>query len=294
MAPTVVVGIDGTAESTAAADWAAEEALRRGLPLTLVHAWDPQRLANVALAMAPDAQQAVAARLVRDTEERVSARHPGVRVTGEVVTGPEAAGLAERSEDAALLVLGSRALGPVLGFLVGSIGLKVLKRTRCPVVMVRGREREGGAESGGNSSSGDIVVGVQDAGEAATAVLSFAFEAAASRGAAVRAVRAWSLPTVFSFRPSTMRRADEHGGLEESERQTLEDTLAPWRERYPQVSVAPVLEFGGASEVLLSSSADSQLVVVGARGRPGGRHIGAVGHAVLHFADAPVAVVTDA
>ncbi|MEU7488820.1 universal stress protein [Streptomyces sp. NPDC042319] len=293
MASTVVVGIDGTAESTAAADWAAEEALRRGLPLTLVHAWDPQRLANVSLAMAPDAQQAVAARLVRDTEERVSARHPDVRVTGQLVQGPEAAGLAERSEDAPLLVLGSRALGPVLGFLVGSIGLKVLKRTRCPVVMVRGREREGGAEGGGNSS-GDIVVGVQDAGEAAASVLSFAFEAAASRGAAVRAVRAWSLPTVFSFRPSTMRRADEHGGLEELERQTLEDTLAPWRERYPQVSVTPVLEFGGASEVLLSSSSDAQLLVVGARGRPGGRHIGAVGHAVLHFADAPVAVVTDA
>ncbi|MGI5467206.1 universal stress protein [Streptomyces sp. CA-132043] len=292
MASTVVVGIDGSAESTAAADWAAEEALRRGLPLALVHAWDPQRLANVSLAMAPDAQQAVAARLVRDTEERVSARHPDVRVTGEVVTGPEAAGLAGRSEDAALLVLGSRALGPVLGFLVGSIGLKVLKRTRCPVVMVRGRED--GAEGGEDSSGGDIVVGLQDAGEAAAAVLSFAFEAAASRGAAVRAVRAWSLPTVFSFRPSTMRRADEHGGLEELERQTLEDTLAPWRERYPQVSVTPVLEFGGASEVLLSSSSDAQLLVVGARGRPGGRHIGAVGHAVLHFADAPVAVVTDA
>ncbi|WP_052863373.1 universal stress protein [Streptomyces niger] len=288
MVQPVVVGIDGTAESLAAADWAAEEALRRDLPLTLVHAWDPQRLANATLAMAPDAQQTVAARLVRDTEERVGARHPNVRVTGELVTGPEVAGLAERSESAALLVLGSRALGPVLGFLVGSLGLKVLRRTRCPVVLVRGRDQEGG------TAGGDIVVGVQDAGEAAAPVLSFAFEAAAARGVAVRAVRAWSLPTVFTFRPSTMRRADEHGGLEALERQTLEDTLAPWRERYPRVPVVPVLDFGSASEVLLSAASDAQLVVVGSRGRPGGgRHIGAVGHAVLHFAEVPVALVTD-
>ena len=35
----VVVGLDGSRESLAAADWAAREALRRGLPLRLVHAW---------------------------------------------------------------------------------------------------------------------------------------------------------------------------------------------------------------------------------------------------------------
>ncbi|NUO44803.1 MAG: universal stress protein [Streptomyces sp.] len=36
----VVVGLDGSSESLAAADRAAREALRRGLPLRLVHAWE--------------------------------------------------------------------------------------------------------------------------------------------------------------------------------------------------------------------------------------------------------------
>ncbi|MDX3241366.1 universal stress protein [Streptomyces sp. ME18-1-4] len=36
----VVAGLDGSKESLAAADWAAREALRRGLTLRLVHAWE--------------------------------------------------------------------------------------------------------------------------------------------------------------------------------------------------------------------------------------------------------------
>ncbi|POX38600.1 universal stress protein UspA [Streptomyces sp. Ru73] len=286
MALPVVVGIDGTAESLAAADWAADEALRRGLPLSLVYAWDPQRLADVPLALSPAAQQQAAEGLVRDAEREVRARHPDVPVTAEAVTGPEVAALTARSEDAAMLVLGSRALGPVVGFLVGSIGLKVLKGARCPVVMVRNHERAAGP------ATGAVVVGVQETGEAAAPVLSYAFETAAARGAGVRAVRAWSLPTVFSFRPSTLRRADEHGGIEEMERQALADTLAPWRERYPQVPVEQHLDLGSAPEVLLTSATDAQLLVIGRRARPGGfRHIGPVAHAVLHLAQVPVAVI---
>ncbi|GAA4073638.1 hypothetical protein GCM10022233_58930 [Streptomyces shaanxiensis] len=36
----VVAGVDGWPEGFAAADWAAREALRRGLSLRLVHAWE--------------------------------------------------------------------------------------------------------------------------------------------------------------------------------------------------------------------------------------------------------------
>ncbi|WP_308403962.1 universal stress protein [Streptomyces sudanensis] len=40
MSHTVVVGLDGSRESAAAADWAAEEALRREAPLRLLQVWN--------------------------------------------------------------------------------------------------------------------------------------------------------------------------------------------------------------------------------------------------------------
>lgn len=54
---TLVVGVDGSPQSRAAADWAAREAVRRDLPLHVVHAWLWQPLA------APVVQD-------RDTEAR--------------------------------------------------------------------------------------------------------------------------------------------------------------------------------------------------------------------------------
>ncbi|MGW1289840.1 universal stress protein, partial [Streptomyces sp. NPDC002586] len=41
MPRAITVGLDGSPESRAAAEWAAREAELRGLPVKLVHVWDP-------------------------------------------------------------------------------------------------------------------------------------------------------------------------------------------------------------------------------------------------------------
>ena len=41
MVRTVVAGLDGSPESRAAVEWAAREAELHGLPLKIVHAWEP-------------------------------------------------------------------------------------------------------------------------------------------------------------------------------------------------------------------------------------------------------------
>ncbi|MFD7920829.1 universal stress protein [Streptomyces sp. NPDC059740] len=279
----IVVGVDGTPDSLTAADWAAREARLRGLPLALVHAHTAQALAGGA-----EQQQRAAQDLVEDALARVRARHADVEVSAESVAGSTVGLLTARAEGAQSLVLGSRRPGPVAGFLLGSVGLRVLGRAPCPVVMVRGAAEDDGRAA---ADTGEVVVGVQETGAAADDVLAYAFEAAAARGAPLRAVRSWSLPTLFTYRPGALHLTDEYGGPQEAQRAQLAATLAPWRERHPRVPVVEQVELGAASEVLVTSSAGARLLVVGRRVESGRRYVGHVAHAALHFAAATVALV---
>ncbi len=287
MPGTITVGLDGTDHSLAAADWAAAEASRRGAALRMVHAWVWQPL-DVPLAMDAEVQQRWANDVLRDAEARVAKAFPGLQVATQLLSSDAVPALAAEAAKADMLVLGSRGHGALVGYLLGSVALHVLRHASGPVVLVRNPHEE---ESG--QSSGEVIVGVQDLDENGGPVLEFAFAAAAARGARVRAVRAWTVPPVFAWSPGSIWLAEDAGGLEPLERKRLADALRPWRERYPQVEVVEHVEIGSAGQVLLSSSGGACLMVVGQRA-PGShdvRRIGSVTHAALHHAPCPVAVV---
>ncbi|WP_257155903.1 universal stress protein [Streptomyces sp. Ru87] len=279
----VVAGVDGSRAGGAAAEWAAHEASARRLPLLLLHAWSWEPV-DMPVTQDEETHRRLAEDMLRSTERGLRERHPGLEITAERVPQPAVDSLVEGAEGAEMLVLGSRRYGPVLGFLLGSVGLRVLGRAGCPVVMVRGDESP-------RPERDEVVAGLRGTSAQSGPVLAFAFAAAAAHGLRVRAVRAWSPPTVFSYSPSAMRLADEHGGIEAHEEKLLEDALAPWRERFPQVPVTTRVEIGSGTEVLLTSSARARLLVIGRRASSGGRHLGPAAHATLHHADCPVAVV---
>ncbi|GHH30861.1 universal stress protein [Streptomyces rubradiris] len=285
MTRPITAGVDGTQESLAALDWAAREAVRRGLPLRVVHAW---RYAEALAAADRDTQHGWAAQGAEGAVRSVAERHPGLAVTTDLVEGGAADALAEAAAGAEMLVLGSRGHGPVVGFLLGSVGQQVIAEATRPVVLVRAGD-EPAAEAAGR----DVVVGQQGGPEDSAAALRFAFEAAAARGAAVRVVRAWTLPPVFAYSPGSLRLLDEAGGLEPYEKQALADAVRPWRERFPEVPVAEHVEMGSAGQVLLAAADRAQLMVVGRRAHRTavGARIGSVAHGVLHHAGCPVAVV---
>lgn len=135
----VVVGVDGSPASVAAARTAAAAARQRGAPLLLAHARPaagaprPRRGAAPRLGdpddPAHDAARAVAA-LVR-------AEQPGLEVRLALMEDDPARSLVELGRDAALLVVGCRGLGPVRGAVLGAVSSSVLRRASCTVLVLR-------------------------------------------------------------------------------------------------------------------------------------------------------------
>lgn len=295
MSRTVTVGLDGSPESLAAAEWAAREAELRDLPLHLVHAWDWQPYAQP---VSDDAgHRHWAGRVLDEAAERLQHHHPDLKITSEQVALPPVTALLAASDDADPLVIGSRGLGGVAGFLVGSTGLALVAQTDRPVVLVRSgarAENEHQPDVNGHPSTAtpyrDVVLGL-DHEHPDEAVIGFAFEAAARRTARLRVVHGWSLPPYLAYGAAADQILNEE--LAHQETGAVEAALAPWREKFPGVEVIEQNAIGNAGGHLVDAAADASLVVVGRRIRhtPIGARIGPVTHAVLHHSTAPVAVI---
>ncbi|MGI5452118.1 universal stress protein [Streptomyces sp. CA-249302] len=299
---TITVGLDGSPQSLAAVDWAAREAERRGADLRLVHGWEQLPYAYPALAGMPapgaiDTQRTWSEKLLRETLSRFAERHPALRIVAEQSGDQPVAALLDAAADADLLVLGSRGLGAVAGFLVGSVALGVVARAELPVVLVRAGEQaedEHLPDATGSAATTtphrEVVLGL-DLEHPDEAVVGFAFEAAQRRATGLRVVHGWSLPTAYGYGAAMDAGLDEE--LAEEVRERLTEVLEPWREKFPGVAVREQAVVGSAGRHLVHASHDAALVVVGRRNRrtPVGGHIGPVTHAVLHHAAAPVAVV---
>ncbi|MEV0738827.1 universal stress protein, partial [Streptomyces sp. NPDC050549] len=271
MTRPITAGVDGSAESLAALAWAGREAVRRGLALRVVHVWRYE--AHEALDTGDrDTQDRWVRDAASEAARTLAERHPGLDVTADVLEGDPVDTLTAAAAESELLVLGSRGHGPVVGFLLGSVGQRVIADAVRPVVLVRA-----GDEASGEAAGREIVVGQHGDPEDSAAALGFAFGTAAARGATVRAVRAWTLPPVFAYSPGSMELLDEAGGLEPYEKKALAEALEPWRERFPGVPVVEHVEMGSAGQVLLSVAGRAQLMVVGRGGGGGGGGGGGLG-----------------
>ncbi|MFJ9736698.1 universal stress protein [Streptomyces sp. NPDC101166] len=295
---TVTVGLDGSRESLAAAEWAAREAKLRELPLRLVNVWEPvpEPIAQAPL-LGAETQAHWSERIPREAAAGLRLRHPGVEVTVEQITGRASDVLAAEAKDAELLVLGSRGMSGIGGFLVGSVGQAVVAHAESPVVLVRAWEQaadEHEMDPAGIPSAATgfrpVVLGL-DTARPDDAVISFAFEEAARRQTSLRVVHGWNLPPHYvSSLPAAPGIGVELGRLDAS---ALTAVLRPWKEKFPQVAVVEESCCGSPADHLVDAAREASLVVVGRRIRRSafGTHIGSVTHAVLHHATAPVAVV---
>jgi len=292
----VVAGVDYSQASTAAVSYAAWEAVRRGVGLRLVHGYvpaDPGEAPPVASFDDNDRIAAAEERLAGATAQ-VRREHPQLPVSVKVVAGSGAMSLVNESVRASLVVVGALGGGGFDGLLLGSVAAQVSRHARCPVLVVR----PGPAHSvGPGPGPGPVLVGI-DGSPQSVDVLGFGFDEAAARAVRLVAVHVWSVPavgprtvgTVWSFRPTSAR-----AQLDEAADQVLEEALAGWQQKYPQVEVERRTVHGASpAHTLLEVASDvaADLIVVGTRPRGGdGTVLGSVSQALATHAQACVAVI---
>jgi nucleotide-binding universal stress UspA family protein len=131
----IVVGVDGSTHSEAALKWALEEAETRQGELIAVFAWEVPFLGFPGAFDRAELEKSSKEFLI-DTVSRM-APSPAVPLITLVAEGDPAASLIKASENADLLVVGTRGRSPWAGLLLGSVSQRCAAGAACPVLLVK-------------------------------------------------------------------------------------------------------------------------------------------------------------
>jgi nucleotide-binding universal stress UspA family protein len=285
--PAVVVGIDGSHNALGAARWAADFANRRALPLTLLHAvprldWHFVSSHSAGeLDRSADGDGALAA-----AEAAVRSAHPDLAVRSAAVKGAVATALADASQSARLLVVGT---GAADHRALGGHAVRIAHRTHCPVVVWRlPVARRTGKPL-------PVVVGIDESHDS-TRALAEAFDVAATLHAPLTVVHMWDIGAAVGM--------GDLGGqglmdwplldlLQSQQRQRMDELVEPFASKYRNAHVTKVFQDVGPAKGLTDLSREAQLVVVGShgRGKLADSILGTVSQNLIHHAECPVLVV---
>lgn len=297
----VLVGVDGSAMSLHALDWAAQYAKRVGWALHMVCSYSLPSFTAASLdggyaALDDSAIQQGAKAVLVEAQERVAGL--GVPVTAAVVTGDAAGVLVELSKDYGLAVVGTRGRGGFTERLLGTVSSALPAHASCPVVVVPHRQ-SGPGDDDPERRDGDVVhdvrriiVGV-DGSASAEAALRAAVQQAKVWDAELVAVAGVPVGTgagVLAWLPAQVDHeqvlADVKAGLD-----VIIDRYEA--EAGGDLRIRRIVLDGTGAELLTEFSTAADLLIVGSRGRGGfrGLLLGSTSQAVLHHSKCPVLVV---
>jgi nucleotide-binding universal stress UspA family protein len=134
-----------------------------------------------------------------------------------------------------------------------------------------------------------VVVGV-DGSEPSSAALAWAAEEAHFRGATLKVVHAWQVPSLAFLGPAPA--VDETPWVEEAQAM-LDEQVRKVLGETPAIDVVSELWEGPSAQAIIDAATDADVLVVGSRGRGGfkGLLLGSVSSQVVHHARRPVVVV---
>jgi len=269
--PAIVVGIDGSDTALGGAQWAADFAAIRALPLTLLHA-------------IPMLEPGADGQVLATADAAVRSTHPELEIQTAAVKGAVATALAEASQSARLLVVGAgdhRTLG--------GHAVKIAHRTHCPLVVWR----KPVARRTGKPLP--VVVGIDESDDS-TRALAEAFDIAGALHAPLTVVHMWEIGAAVGM--------GDLGGqgnmdwklldvLQSQQRQRMDELVAPLVRQYRNAHVNTVFQDVSPAKGLTDLSREAQLVVVGShgRGKLADAIFGSVSQNLIHHAECAVLVV---
>jgi len=305
----LVVGYDGSAGAERALELAADLSDRLSASLTIARSWrpTPNPSAVVQLTEQPHSTAEDAAiaseELMRDCSAVVN-KHPNLVVHYTVDAASPADLLCQISQDARMLVVGSRGLGGLAGMMLGSVSSRCLHQSASPVLVVPQRElrpairqrptRTFPPDVGITPSvaEGSIVVGY-DGSPHALRALREALRLAGQLSVPVAIIQTWSFDTA----PEGSRWKDGYAAsypeIAHEVLLQLEQATKPITAARPQVAAQCFAVLGYPAEVLVRASESAAMMIVGSRGRGGfaGLLLGSISTQCAHRALCPVLVV---
>jgi nucleotide-binding universal stress UspA family protein len=282
----IVVAVDGSPASNAAASWAARDAALRNIPLTVIHAvatptatWPPVPYPDSLAVRLEDEGKKAIMHAMKIAEDAMPADRK-VTIGRELVYSNAAPALIKMSDEAEMIVVGTAGRGLLARGVLGSVSSTVVRHAACPVAVIRDEELP--------DPQDPVLVGIDGSAvsELATAI---AFDEASRRGVDLIALHAWSDVT-------TEVPAVDWATVEEEAQRRLAESLAGWRGRYPDVKVHRVVVRDRPARNLIDQAESAQLVVVGSHGRGGltGMLLGSVSNTLVHSLRIPVIVAKPA
>lgn len=209
--PAVIVGIDGSQAAIHAAEWAADEAVSRGVSLLLLaiikatHPSSDDYRRDIAHAEAS----------LQTARLAVEALGVPVKIETDILRGPPGATLVSESDDAEMICVGSVGIDRYSRALLGSTATEVAEKALCPVAVIRSQADQPTPDINW------IVVEVNDEPER-DAVIDQAM-----REAHLRKLPVLAIGTV----PADSSDTASH---------ELDNRIWPWRRWYPDVHIYPV------------------------------------------------------
>lgn len=282
----VVVAVDGTPGSDGALRYGIQEAMLRNVGLRLVHV-SPSYAALGSWVVPLDAVEVprIGSEILDRATADVVEAAPDLYVERALVSGSRVTEILRASADADLLVLGRETQHGADRVVFGAVTSGVAARSHCAVAVVDPSWRPATSTEAGRET---LVVGVKS-GEHADELLAQAFAVATERKLDLVVLHTWQLPDPYL---DLIERRTEGATWLTHATALLEEVLAPWRSRYPNVNVQARVRHGHPASTLVEAGEGAALVMLlRTPRRLMTWHLGTTARAVLADSATPVHLV---